>query len=327
MTIPEHDCAEILHKLYLIREVDELIARRYPEGKMRCPVHLSVGQEGVPAALAPLLRPDDRAVSTHRGHAHYLGKGGSLAAMMAEIYGRAGGCCAGRGGSMHLIDESVGFKGTTAIVGNSIPIGVGLALAQSLRGGDAISVVFLGDGAVEEGAFYESANFAVVQGLPVLFMCENNLYSVYSSLEQRQPKGRVIHEMAAAMGLQTVAGDGNDVAATYEGLKPAIASLRRRQGPVFAEFSTYRWREHCGPNFDNDIGYRSEQEFQKWLPLEPIARFETYLLQSVGWSPERLKAIRDRVHDEIVTAFTWAEAQPFPDPETAYTDVYREATA
>ncbi|MBR9884463.1 MAG: thiamine pyrophosphate-dependent dehydrogenase E1 component subunit alpha, partial [Oceanospirillales bacterium] len=155
--------------LYLIREVEEEIARRYPQGKMRCPTHLSIGQEGVPAALSVLLQKEDLAVSTHRSHAHYLAKGGDVKAMLAEIHGRVGGCSGGRGGSMHLIDESVGFKGSTAIVGNTIPIGVGLGLALKMQQRTQVAVVFLGDGAVEEGAFYEAANFAAVQRLPVLF--------------------------------------------------------------------------------------------------------------------------------------------------------------
>ena len=171
---------ELLFQMKRIRHVEEKIAARYHEGKMRCPTHLSIGQEAVASAVGLSLRRDDFAISTHRAHAHYLGKGGNLQAMIAEIYGRATGCSGGRGGSMHLIDLSAGFVGSTAIVGNSIPIGVGLGLSAKLHGTEQISCVFLGDGAIEEGVFYESANFAVVKRLPVLFLCENNFYSVYS---------------------------------------------------------------------------------------------------------------------------------------------------
>jgi len=169
---------ELLFQMKRIRRVEEQIAARYPEGRMRCPTHLSTGQEAVAAAVGKALRRDDLAVSGHRAHAHYLGKGGDLKAMIAEIYGKVGGCSRGRGGSMHLIDVSVGFEGSTAIVANSIPVGVGMALAAKLKKSGQVSCVFFGDGAVEEGVFYDSVNFAVVKQLPVLFLCENNLYSV-----------------------------------------------------------------------------------------------------------------------------------------------------
>ena len=247
-----------------IRFVEESIAQKYGEGKMRCPTHLSIGQEAVAAAVGLALRKDDVAVSGHRAHAHYLGKGGNLKAMIAEIYGKATGCARGKGGSMHLIDESVGFKGRTAIVGGTVPVGVGLAYAIKLRGADQVSCVFLGDAVVEAGVFFESANFAVLKRLPVLFVCENNLYSVYSPLSVRQPEGRKIHEMVAGLGLKILHGDGNDVQFVFKTASDAVSGIRSGSGPVFMEFSTYRWREHCGPFYDNDIGYRSEQEFEEW---------------------------------------------------------------
>ena len=182
-------------EMYRIRAVEEMIAFKYPEGKMRCPTHLSIGQEAVPAAYSLLINNSDFAVSTHRGHAHYLGKGGDLKSMIAEIYGKKTGCSKGKGGSMHLIDLNVNFMGTSAIVGNSIPVGVGLGLSIELNKTDQISCIFLGDGAIEEGVFYESLNFAAVRNLPILFICENNLYSVYSPLSVRQPKNRIIAEI------------------------------------------------------------------------------------------------------------------------------------
>ena len=181
--------------MYRIRAVEERIAKEYPNGEMRCPVHLSIGQEAVSAIHQLLAKQSDFAVSTHRGHAHYLSKGGDLKAMIAEIYGKKTGCSNGKGGSMHLIDLSVNFMGTSAIVGNSIPVGVGLGFAAKLSGLGNISYIFLGDGAVEEGLFYESVNFAATKKLPVIFICENNLYSVYSPLKVRQPEGRKIFQM------------------------------------------------------------------------------------------------------------------------------------
>lgn len=311
---------KLFRNMYRIRAVEEEIARRYPEGKMRCPVHLSIGQEAVPAAFAEAVRATDFAVSTHRGHAHYLAKGGGLGAMIAEIYGKAIGCAKGKGGSMHLIDLGVNFMGTSAIVGNSIPIGVGLALSAQLKSTDQISCVFLGDGAIEEGVFYESVNFAAVRKLPVLFICENNLYSVYSPLSVRHPKGRSIAKMVEAMGVRIAEGDGNDVLAIHRIMQNAVDKVRAGDGPYFLEFSTYRWREHCGPNFDNDIGYRTEEEFQCWQNREPIGHLLERALHQT--SPVAIDEMRTEVNAEIQSAFEYAEAALFPGQSDAYQGVY-----
>ena len=289
---------------------------------MRCPTHLSIGQEAVAAAVGLALRKDDVAVSGHRAHAHYLGKGGNLKAMIAEIYGKATGCARGKGGSMHLIDESVGFKGSTAIVGGTVPIGVGMAYAIKLRGADQVSCIFLGDAVVEAGGFFESANFAALKRLPVLFICENNLYSVYSPLSVRQPPGRKIHEMVAGLGLKALHGDGNDAAFVFDTVNHAVAEIRAGGGPVFIEFSTYRWREHCGPFYDNDIGYRSEQEFEEWKRKEPIARLESELLEKGIVTQVELDEMDRAIGRETQEAFEFAEASPFPHPDEAFTGLY-----
>lgn len=314
----------ILRSLYLIRDVEEAIATKYSEQKMRCPTHLSIGQEGSPSALSALLTVNDYAVSSHRAHAHYIAKGGCIKAMIAEIYGKATGCSGGRGGSMHLIDESVGFKGSTAIVGNTIPLGVGLALSQKLKQEEDLTVVYLGDGATEEGAFYESVNFAIVQNLPVLFVCENNLYSVYSDLSQRQPKNRQIHQMVAAMGIDSFFEDGNDIVSSYQRFKSVTNHIKQGNGPAFIELSTYRWREHCGPNYDNHLGYRSEEEFITWQEKEPIKRFETWLLEHQLMTAEQMKTLREQVGLEIKAAFEFAENSDFPAIDTVAKHVYFE---
>lgn len=313
---------KLFRTMYRIRAVEEEIARRYTEGKMRCPVHLSIGQESIPAAFAESINTTDFAVSTHRGHAHYLAKGGNLNAMIAEIYGKATGCAKGKGGSMHLIDLGVNFMGTSAIVGNSIPVGVGLALSAQLKGTNQISCVFLGDGAVEEGVFYESVNFAAVRQLPVLFICENNLYSVYSPLSVRQPKGRSIAKMVEAMGLKVAIGDGNDVISTYNIIKHAVTEIRNSSGPQFLEFSTYRWREHCGPHFDNDIGYRTEQEFLEWQQRDPLRCLEDDFKQMPSSVIKQVDEIKAQVTADIREAFELAESAPFPLQSEAYEGVY-----
>jgi TPP-dependent pyruvate/acetoin dehydrogenase alpha subunit len=309
----ELNCLSIYQMMQLIRQTELGIAARYSAGEMRCPTHLSVGQECIPAVLSQLLDFQDLAVSTHRSHAHYLGKGGCLKSMLAEIYGKATGCSKGRGGSMHLIDQSVGFKGSTAIVGNTIPIGVGLALAKKIKQESGISVVFLGDGAIEEGVFYESANFAATQKLPVIFVCENNLYSVYSDLSVRQPKGRRIYELAQAIGLNSHYADGNDVLNSFNVLSSAIAEVRNGRGPAFVELSTYRWLEHCGPNFDNDIGYRSEQEFLKWKEKDPILCFENALYRQGIANKAQLSQICSDVSLQVEDAFDFAQNSAFPE--------------
>jgi TPP-dependent pyruvate/acetoin dehydrogenase alpha subunit len=308
-----------------IRAVEEAIAARYAEGKMRCPTHLSIGQEAVAAAVGGALRPTDLAVSGHRAHAHYLAKGGSLPRMMAEIYGKATGCAGGKGGSMHLIDEDAGFMGSTAIVGGTVPVGVGLGLAAKLRRTDQLSCVFIGDAVAETGVFFESVNFAVLKKLPVLFICENNLYSVYTPLRRRQPEGRRIHEMVAGLGIATAHGDGNDARAVFRAVSQGAAAIRDGGGPRFYEFATYRWREHCGPFYDNDIGYRSEAEFLEWRKRDPIVALRQALAtENVLSDAEHARMAAD-IDAEVRGAFDFAERSPFPSPGAAFEDEYAKA--
>ena len=315
---------QLLFQTKRIRFVEEEIARRYPAGAMRCPTHLSVGQEGVAAAVGLALERDDLAVSGHRAHAHYLAKGGDLKAMLAEIYGKASGCSKGKGGSMHLVDEAVGFMGSTAIVGGTVPVGVGLGYGMKLRRSRQVSCIFLGDAVVETGAFFESVNFAVLKNLPILFVCENNLYSVYSPLNVRQPAGRSIAAMVAGLGVKTESGDGNDVTAVYEKVSGALAEIRAGGGPRFLEFSTYRWLEHCGPYFDNHIGYRTEAEYLEWKTKEPIGRFQSALLADATVTKVEIERMDAAVAQEAEDAFTFAEAAPMPEPESAGTDLYSD---
>ena len=296
-----------LSSMMRIRMVEESIAEKYSEGKMRCPTHLSIGQEAVSVGVCANLSCEDLALSGHRAHAHYLAKGGCLKSMIAEIYGKATGCSKGLGGSMHLIDKSVGFMGSTAIVGNTIPVAVGLGLSLKLKNSNSISCVFFGDGAVEEGVFYESINFSILHKLPVLFICENNLYSVYSGLEVRQPKGRVIHEMVEGMGIEVDFGDGNKAHEVFEKVSKAKSNILLGKGPQFLEFETYRWREHCGPNYDNDIGYRTEEEFLEWKKRDPIKNILKKIDKKI------VKDLREKIDKEIDEAFNFAEQSPFPD--------------
>ena len=298
---------KLFESMYRIRLTEETIADRYHEGKMRCPTHLSIGQEAISVGVCSNLSNQDTVLSTHRAHAHYLAKGGNLKRMIAEIYGKRTGCSKGMGGSMHLIDKSVGFMGSTAIVANTIPVAVGIGLSLKLKKSKSISCVFFGDGAIEEGVFYESVNFAVVHQLPVLFVCENNLYSVYSGLEVRQPKDRKIHEMVSAMGIHTHHEDGNNVRKVFNKVSKVKENIYRGDGPQFIEFNTYRWREHCGPNYDNDIGYRLESEFKKWKNKDPLKNIENH------FSSKDLAVISKKIKKEIFDAYIYAEKSDFPD--------------
>ncbi len=316
---------ELLRRMKKIRFTEEKIAEKYNEGKMRCPTHLCIGQEAIAAAVGVLLRPNDFVLSTHRSHGHYLGKGGDLKKMMAEIYGKISGCSKGMGGSMHLIDKSVGFMGSTAIVGGTIPVAVGLGLSIKLHKSNQISCVFLGDGAVEEGVFYESVNFAVLKKLPVLFICENNFYSVYTHLRVRQPEERKIYKMVEAMGCPAIYGDGNNVLEVYEKVKSVINLIHQGKGPFFSEFKTYRWREHCGPNYDNDIGYRTEEEFTLWKKRDPIRFLEKRLLKEDVISKKQIEDIDKSILREIEEAFGFAEKSQFPEQDEILKHLFDES--
>ena len=304
-----------------LREVELRIANEYKTQEIRCPVHLSVGQEAPSAALSLLVEKDDFSVSTHRGHAHYLSKGGCLKSFIAEIYGKVNGCSSGKGGSMHLIDKEVNFMGTSAIVGNSIPTGAGLALAAKLNKKDQISIIHIGDGAIEEGVFYESLNFSVVKEIPALFFCENNLYSVYSPLEVRQPSGRSLYKLASAIGAYAIKSEGNCVFDCYEKIEKAIKYCRKEKKPVFIEFLTYRWLEHCGPNYDDHLSYRSQEEINFWRKKDPIALLEKTL--SVEEKNKYLEFC-NILESEIDEAFSFAKNDLPPNEDTAYTQIFSD---
>lgn len=296
-----------------IRMVEEEIARRYPEQEMRCPVHLSIGQEAPAAAFSLLAERKDYAVSTHRAHAHYLAKGGNLDAMVAELYGKITGCSRGIGGSMHLADKTVNFMGSSAIVGNSIPVGVGLGLAAQMRGSGSVSWVFLGDAATEEGVYYESMNFAVLKQLPVVFVCENNGFSVYSDESVRRPKAQTIVGVAEALGAIAEKADGNDAIEALAVLKRLAGRVRAGEGPALIELDTFRQREHCGPNFDDHLGYRTEDYLEHWLHRDPLEILKTQLNDSA--SHDWRTKITSEIREEIERAFVKAQQARFPTIE------------
>lgn len=314
----------LLYQMTRIRMVEQQIASEYAKQEMRCPTHLSIGQEANAAVVGAILTHEDLAVSTHRAHAHYLAKGGDLNAMIAELFGRSTGCCEGRGGSMHLVDREAGFVGSTAILGGSIPVGAGLGLSLQLAGSNRLACVFLGDGATEEGVFWETVNFAVVRSLPVLFICENNLYSVYSPLFIRQPAEGHIFERVAAMGMKSRHYEGSDVLELYDHVSQIVADIRQGKGPRFIEIATYRWLEHCGPNSDNHLGYRSEDEFETWKAGDPLNRLEARLLEAGALGETEWQSSVSGIQEEIAKAFDFARQSTFPSHDDGRGSVYRE---
>lgn len=310
--IEEGISLELFQEMLRIRMIEEAIGLKYSEQKMRCPVHLSIGQEAVAVGVCKNVTRSDYLVSSHRAHAHYLAKGGSLEKMLAEIYGKVDGCSSGKGGSMHLVDLDVGVIGSTPILGGSIPIGVGLAFGSVLKGEKRKTLIFFGEAATEEGAWAESLNFAALKKLPILFVCENNLYSVCSPLSVRQPAERSRVDIARAHGMMALQGYGNHVEEVFELTNQAMRYLDEGRGPCYIEFATYRFRENCGPNIDTDAGYRPKDEVIYWKSRCPIDIYENHLRQTGLLTDEILSALKLKNTNEIAAAFKFAEKSPFP---------------
>ena len=302
--------------------VEERIADKYSEQEMRCPVHLCIGQEAVAAGACEALTTDDYVLSGHRSHGHYLAKGGDLKGMIAEIYGKANGCSGGKGGSMHLVDQSVGFLGSTPIVGSTIPIAVGTSFGSVMQKVPKVTVVFFGEAATEEGVFHESINFAAVKKLPIVFVCENNQYSVYSPMSVRQPPGREVFSLARGHGVESHQGDGNNAVAVYELVTKAVEKARNGDGPSFLEFKTYRWRDHVGPLFDDDKGYRSSDEINAWRDRCPIEKLRLKMLNDGVVTDQELDQAVSEISKEIDEAFDHARSSLFPEAELLQQHTY-----
>ena len=308
---------KLFFEMLRIRRVEEYLAVRYSEQEMRCPMHLCIGQEAIAVGVSAALNRSDKVFSNHRAHGHYLAKGGRLQAMVAEMYGRSTGCCGGRGGSMHLIDLDVSFMGSTPIVGGTVPLAVGSAWTSKLCQNNDVTVVYFGDGCFEEGVVSESMNFAALHQLPVLFVCENNDFSVYTRRKDRQPD-QAIFKIAQAHGITSACGDGNNVLLVYEMAAKAIESMREGKGPQFLEFFTYRWREHCGPDFDHGLNYRAASEIQAGEQTCPLLTFRS----ATEIDANVLSQFDLQIAEEIREAFDFALSSPLPNAEKAAGGVY-----
>ena len=308
-------------KMILIRVVEEKIIEEYPNQLIRCPVHLSIGQEASAVGVCEPLSKNDKIFSTHRSHAHYIAKNGNLKKMIREIYGKEGGCCEGRGGSMHLFDNDAGVLASIPIVSSNIPLAVGSALNDKINNSKIISVAFFGDGSVEEGVFHESANFASINKLPIIFVCENNLYSVYTNLKDRQPKRKII-ELAKSHNIDSYETDGNDVLKINNLVNKITKKIRQDSRPIFLSLNTYRWLEHCGTNFDNHIGYRSVNEFKKWKKRDPIKILEKKLIKNKILKEKDILSFKNKTQSKINYFFKDAINAPLPSNKNLLNEVY-----
>jgi len=320
---------EFLKSLYTtmirIRLCEEALVDPILKGDIRTPCHLYSGEEAIAAGLCATLTDEDYVFGTHRSHGHFLAKGGSMQALTAEIFCRETGCSRGRGGSMHLIDTEKGMLGSAPIVAETIMLALGAALAVSIRKEDRVAVAFFGDGATGEGVLYESMNFAALRNLPLIFACENNYYSTHLPLRECRP-ALDIYKIAEPFGIKTEAVDGNDVLAVYEAAKTAAARCRRREGPVFLEFRTYRFRGHVGPD-DNIQGshtdIRPKSEIAQWMQRDPLTLLEGYLTQAGRLDASVLARAKEDAQREVAAAVLFAQNSPRPAKEGLRDYVYR----
>jgi pyruvate dehydrogenase E1 component alpha subunit len=313
---------QLYKKLLRIRSVEYTISEKYHEQKMRCPIHLSIGQEAIAVGICSNLKKEDKVFTAHRSHAHYLAKGGSLKKMIAELYGKFSGCAKGKGGSMHLIDLDCGILGAVPIVGSTIPIGVGAAWAEKLKNSKNIVVIFFGEGATEEGVFQESLDYAALRKLPVLFVCENNNYSVYSSIEKRQSPNRSILKLAKSVGVDGFHLDGNDITKIYNKSKELVKIIKKKTKPFLLLLDTFRHLEHCGPSNDDILNYRSKKYINFWLNKDPIKRFEKDLLRRNILTDKIIRNLKQDIQSEIESAFSFAENSSFPTKKELQKDIY-----
>ena len=313
----------LTREMLRIRVIEQRIADRYGEKEMRCPVHLSIGQEAVAVGVCAHLRAQDKAMSAHRSHGHYLGRGGDLQAMLGEIYGRTIGCCGGRGGSMHLIDQANGFWGAVPIVGSTLPIALGLAVADHRLGRDALTVAFLGEGATEEGVFAETLNLACVLRIPMLFVCEDNGFSVYTPIGARRAPEWDFEAFVRSHGALFFSGHGNDVDEVFRVTGQALSAMRADPGrPCVVGFDTWRYYEHCGPAQDDHLGYRDDDDIKHWAERCPVAMARRRLSELDPATSQILDQDESRVKAEVDAVIETVRKSPRPQPETLLRGVF-----
>ena len=319
--LPKAVLLDMYERMLLIRRFEERVTVLFAEGRLPGFVHMYIGEEAIAVGICSQLRNDDYVTSTHRGHGHLIAKGGNVARMMAELYGKVTGYCRGKGGSLHITDATLGMLGANGIVGGGLPIAVGAAYgAARIKRTDQVVVAFFGDGASSEGWFHESLNMASAWRLPVIFVCENNLYGVGTRLTRVAPMEDIVLR-AAGYGMPGVSLDGNDVLAVREAGAEAISRARQGKGPTLLECKTFRHRTH----FEGEQQkYMDEAERQRWLARDPILSFGLRLVEGGVATEAELQQIDRAVMGRIDEAVSYAEASPFPTPEDALNDLYAE---
>ncbi len=312
----------LLRAMLQIRLVEERVADWVVAGMAATPCHLGIGQEAAAVGVCATLRPTDRVFGGHRSHSHFLALGGSPYSLLAEILGKVDGASRGMGGSMHLYGASFGFHGSVPLVGATIPIAVGAALAAQMDGNGGVAVAFFGDGACEEGVFHESMNLAAVYRLPILFVCENNLFSSHLDIQFRQPSDRIAR-YGAAHRIPSATVDGNDVLAVRNAAREMVDRARAGQGPGLLELVTFRIRGHVGANEDIDVGvHRRMEDVRAWKARCPITRLMQALVASGAETPDAMTELRASVATEIDDAASRAVAAPYPDAGALHALVY-----
>ena len=288
---------------------------------MRCPVHLSIGQEACAVGISQNLKNDDTVYSNHRSHAHYIAKGGNIAKMISEIHGKKNGCVNGVGGSMHLQDLKVNFMASIPIVSSSIALSLGAAINQKRLKLNKVTVVFIGDASLEEGIFFECANFASLHKLPILFACENNLFSVYTPIKERQIDSN-FKRYADAFKIPYKRVDGNNIENVFNVSKKIIKNIKNGKGPHFIQMDTYRHLEHCGPNEDDHLNYRNKNEVSFWKKKDPLKVLENKLLKK--YKREKLSYMKKTIDRKIDKIFSNVLKEKYPTPNDAKKFVYAE---
>lgn len=318
MAIPKERLTDMYRTMVRIRHFEERVAREFAEGNIPGSVHSYIGEEAVATGAIAHLRLDDYIMSTHRGHGHLIAKGGQTDRMMAELFAKKTGYCQGKGGSMHIANIDIGMLGAAGIVGSGIPIATGAALSAQMRGTDQVTICFFGDGAANIGRFHEGINLGAVWCLPVIYICENNLWavSVPTSCSLAIPN---IADRAVGYGIPGVVVDGMDVIAVYEAAGEAVARAREGKGPTLIEAKTYRFRGH----FEGDAGsYRPKEEIEEWSKRDPLKIFKEKLLEMKVLTEKQADKIDQETLAEMDQAVKFAQESPFPEPEEALENVY-----
>ncbi len=308
------DNRKIYYNLIRIRMIELAISSEYSKQEMRCPVHLSVGQEPIAVGICNYLDKKDKIFSAHRSHAHYLAKGGNLKKMLSELHGKVTGCTNGMGGSMHLLDENAGLMAAVPIVGSTIPIAVGYAWVNKLKQKLSKTVVFFGEGATETGVFHESINYAALHEIPIIFVCENNLFSVYTHLSERQSKKRNLKKIIEGSGIKYFEGDGSKIQNVLSVMKKVLKYQSKNSKPIFINFNTYRFLEHCGPNNDDNLNYRNAEEIIYWQKKD--------FMNNLPFKKSEIKKMEKKINSEIKNAFKFARSSRFPSKENLEKFIY-----